>query len=292
MKNIKKLLLNAICLLFLQATVSAVYANPDSKIKHQAWSNIKHVVIIVFENTSSAAAKNQPYFKSLMSRGAFLSQYYAITHPSQPNYLALVGASTFKVTDDANYDINAKHIGNLLETKGYTWKSYAEAYPGDCYLGAIKDTYYRKHEPFMSFINVSTDPKECKNILPGKQFFADLAANQLPTYSLYVPDINNDGHDKGVAFSDKWLSNTFGAIFNDPKVMKDTLFILTFDEDDWSDNNKVYTVFLGAAVKEGANSSSKYNHYSTVRTIEDIFGLESLGTNDRKATPISDIWLP
>ncbi|STX51094.1 Phospholipase C [Legionella busanensis] len=263
---------------------------PVNTNRPSSWTNIKHVVIIVFENENSGNVLNQPFFKSLTTRGAHLEQYSALTHPSQPNYLALISGSTFSVTDDSIHNINAKHLGNLLNAKGLSWKSYAEAYPDNCFQGSKSGTYYRKHEPFINFINVQNSPDECAKIVPGEQFFSDLAADRLPTYSLYVPDINNDGHDTGIAFADKYFSKTFGPILNNANIMSNTLFIITFDEDDGSAGNKIYTTFVGAGVKPGATSTVKYTHYSTLKTIEDIFQLGTLGVNDQSAAEILDIW--
>ena len=74
--------------------------------------------------------------------------------------------------------------------------------------------------------------------------------------------------------------------------MSDTLFIVTFDEDDGRSKNNVYTIFLGAGVRKGATSAVNYNHYSLLKTIEAIFELGTLGMNDLSTTVISDIWLP
>lgn len=269
--------------------VSPVYTKV-SNTRPKAWDSIKHVVVVVFENSASADVMQQPYFKSLTTTGASFSQFFAISHPSEPNYLAMVGGSTFGVIDDSNHDINAKHLGDLLNAKGLSWKSYAEAYPGNCFKAAVSGTYYRKHEPFISFMNVQNTPSECAKIVPGAQFFTDVAANNLPTYSLYVPDINNDGHDTGLAYANNWLSTKFGSLLNNPSLLSNTLFIITFDEDDGSTNNKIYTVFVGAGVKPGAASAVHYTHYSVLRTIEDIFQLGTLGANDQNASDINDIW--
>ncbi|WP_131782916.1 alkaline phosphatase family protein [Legionella gresilensis] len=269
--------------------ISLVYSTVNSG-RPISWNNIKHVVIIVFANENSDNILNQPFFKSLTTQGAYLSQYSAITHPSQPNYLALIGGSTFGVTNNNIHNINARHLGDLLNAKGLSWKSYAEAYPGNCFQGSKSGTYSHKHEPFISFINVQNNPDECAKIVPSHQFFSDLAADKLPTYSLYVPDINNGGHDTGIAFADKYFAKTFGPIFSNASIMNNTLFIITFDENDGGAGNKIYTAFVGAGVKAGATSANKYSHYSTLRTIEEIFQLGTLGVNDQSATEILDIW--
>jgi hypothetical protein len=273
-------------------TLSAC-ANNESTIlaRPQSWDAIKHVVIIVFENTKASDALKQPFFKKLTTQGAYLNHYFAITHPSQPNYIAMIGGSTFGVLSDRNVNINATHLGNLLDNNKLTWKAYAENYPGNCFLGSSSGDYVRKHVPFLSFMNVQSDSVQCDKIVAGTQFFTDLAANQLPTYSFYVPNLRNNGHDTNVAFADKWLANTFGPTLSKPTILKNTLFIITFDEDDLSAGNNIYTVFVGAAVKPGVNSNVLYNHYSMLSTIENIFKIGHLHRYDEIATVIDDIWM-
>jgi phospholipase C len=254
------------------------------------WSKINKVVIVVLENTDFDEAIGQPFLSQLSQKGAILTSYFGITHPSQPNYLALVAGDTFGV-DNKNVNLGETHIGDLLETAGKTWKSYAEGYPGGCFLKANSGDYARRHEPFLSFKNVTTNPARCKNIVNADQFKLDLKAQSLPNLSFYVPDVRNDGHDTGVAFADKWLSGFLTDISQVPKVLEDTLFIVTFDEGSGGGDNRVVTIFYGAGVKPGATSDQHYHHYSLLKTIEGIFGLSTLGKYDQTASPIDDIWL-
>lgn len=289
MKRIVKIFCLILCLSFAaisHATHSASYARPAS------WSTIKHVVIIILENTAASEAVQQPFMKSLLAQGAYTDNLFAITHPSQPNYFALIAGDTFNATD-SNKDVDANHIGNLLNAKGKTWKQYAENYPGHCYLKKSASGHYvRKHAPFVSFLNVQTNPQQCENLVSADQFFADIAAHNLPTYAFYVPNNLNNGHDTGVAYADKWLKNTFSDWFANQDVLKDTLFIVTFDEDDHTENNKIYTLLIGAGVKVGAVSKTHHTLYSLLKTIEQIFELDSLNRNDKDAKVIDDIWLP
>lgn len=255
-----------------------------------AWKSIKHVVVIVLENTSPTLAGSQPYLKELKRKGASLEQFYAITHPSQPNYIAMIAGDTLGVTSDKDYTLNKEHLGDVLEGAGETWKVYAEGYPGNCYLEHKLGYYVRKHVPFLSFLNVISQAERCRKIVPASEFKNDIDNNRLPTYSMYVPDMLNDGHDTGVAYADKWLKRTFKPYFDNPTIMRDTLFIVTFDEDDRFHFNRIYTVLLGDSVKPGFASGRRYNHYSMLRTIEDIFELDDLGRNDLFAEPIVDIW--
>lgn len=248
----------------------------------------KHVFVIVLENTDASSALQQPFLSQLASQGALLTNYNAITHPSQPNYIGMTSGGLWGIADDNNHTVDVRHIGNLVEEKGLTWKSYAEGYPGGCNLSSVVGSYYRKHEPFLSYTNVQANADRCAKIVNSSELASDLAAGTLPNFSLYVPDINNDGHDTGVAYADTWLSNTFGARIKDPNFMKNNLFIVTFDEGDQA--NLIYTVLYGDSVQAGAQSAQAVGHYSLLATIEQYLGLGSLGQADATAQPITGIW--
>lgn len=274
------------------AQATLVYTQASSN-RPVSWNNIQHVVVIIFENVNASTTLKQPYFKSLTQTGAYLAQSYGVTHPSQPNYIALVAGSTLGVTSDSTTTVNGKNISDLIEAQGKTWKAYAEDLPSTtCFLGTSSGNYVRKHEPFISFKSIQSDPTKCANIVSSTQFFTDVAANNLPTFSLYIPNLLNDAHNTDVAYANKWLSSTFGNILSNSSILKNTLFIITFDEDDFTNVNQIYTAFVGAAVNPGSQSSVHYNHYNVLRTIEEIFNLGTLGTNDTSAAVITGIWQP
>ncbi len=254
-----------------------------------AGPSFKKVMIVVLENESVNASIAQPYLAQLAKEGAFLSDFHAETHPSQPNYIALTAGTTDGVPGNGAVTLDIAHIGDLLEAKGKTWKVYAEGYPGNCFLGAWAGAYARKHVPFLSYKNVQTDAKRCANVVEAGALDADAAAGALPDYSLYIPDNNDNGHDTGVAFADAWLKKAFGPRLKDAAFMKDLLFVVTFDEGRYTDN-RVYTALVGAAVKPGAVSNVRSGHYDLLRTIEDVLGLGTLGKNDAKARAIDGIW--
>ena len=190
------------------------------------------------------------------------------------------------VKGDQNININALHLGDLLEAKGKTWKNYAEGYPGNCFSGATAGRYVRKHVPFISFINVQQDARRCANIVPASQFATDIANGTLPDFSFYSPDLDNDGHDTGLAYADGALKRIFGPLIDNADFMDGMLLIVTFDEDDHTQGNKIYTALIGGGFEPGTQDNTRYNHYSLLRTIEDGFGLGSLHLNDETATPI------
>jgi hypothetical protein len=254
-------------------------------------SKVERVIEVVFENTNFPDAIAQPFLAEIASRGALLTNYYAVTHPSHPNYIAMVSGSTHGVTASDPITLDVRHLGDLLEARGFTWKVYAEGYPGGCFLDAVTGRYVRRHVPFLDFANVTNDFARCtRSIVPATAFDADVATHNLPKYALYIPDLDNDGHDTGVAFADAWLRARFGALFNNPELTRDTLFIITFDEGTTTGPNLVYTAFYGAGIATGTTNATFYDHYSLLRTLEEILHVETLHLNDEVAAPIAGIW--
>jgi hypothetical protein len=247
------------------------------------------VITVVFENTGYQNAMKQPFFAQLAGQGANFTRFSAETHPSQANYIALTSGSLQGVKGDGKYNLGVRHIADLLEEGGHTWKVYAEGYPGGCYLGTTKGRYARKHNPFISYVNIQRSPARCANVVNASQFYTDAAAGNLPEYVFYVPDLSNDGHDTGAAYADAWYRKSFGPLLNDPKAMAGTLLVTTFDENEGAAGNFIYTTLYGEMVKSGP-SAAPLNHYSLLRLVEDNWDLGNLGREDARANPLPDIW--
>lgn len=253
--------------------------------------HFKKVVWIVFENTNYNKALAQPDFKKLTQLGALFTNLTAEVHPSQGNYIAMIAGSKLGVTNDNVIDLQETHVGDLIERAGMKWKTYAENYPGNCFKGKSSGDYYRKHVPFMSFANVSQDSKRCLNIEDEKNFLDDFKKGSLPEFSMYIPNIKNDGHDTGVDYAGKWLRTTFGSLFSNLSSLGDVLFIITFDESGaLSPNNQIYTVLLGSHIKPGSLNSQSVKHPALLKMIEDEFGIGNLGREDLTSPAITGIW--
>jgi len=252
---------------------------------------VERVMVVVLENADYEVARTQPFLAKLGREGGLLRQSFAVAHPSQPNYLALIAGSTYGVDSNAIVTPDVPHLGDLLEAKGRTWKVYAEGYPGGCFLASGSDLYVRRHVPFLSFKNVQDEPARCSRIVEAAGLATDIRQGTLPDCALYVPDVRHDGHDTGVRQADQWLSETFAPLLSDPRFTANLLFIVTFDEARrWWRRNHVYTVMYGASVIPGSVANTRYDHYSLLRTIEDLFGLGTLGQHDATASPITGIW--
>jgi hypothetical protein len=246
-------------------------------------------IFVIFENTNYDAAMKQPFFKHLADQGAIFSNFLALAHPSQGNYIGLTSGSLNGVYGDGNVDLNVNNIVDLLEAKGITWKVYADGYPGKCFTGKKQGKYVRKHNPFISYVNIQKNPARCAKIVNSDQFAQDITQGTLPEYVFYIPDMDNDGHDTGVAFADSWYSHKFSSLVSDENFMANTALISTFDENAGSGKNLIYTSIVGPMVKQGMYPDT-LNIYSLLNLVEDNWGLGNLGNSDMTAKPIPNIW--
>ncbi|MGW3965507.1 alkaline phosphatase family protein [Amycolatopsis sp. NPDC005003] len=244
-----------------------------------------HIVLVMFENkkySSINGSSSAPYFNTLASQSAKFTNSFAITHPSQPNYVALFSGATQGVTDDscpANLGAKA-NLGRQLIDAGKTFKGYSEAMPSDGYTGCSSGTYRRKHNSWVDFSNV---PAASNVRFSG--FPSDFT--QLPTVSFVTPDMCSDMHDCSVGTGDTWLKKNLDAYAQWAKT-HNSLLITTFDEDSGTSVNQIFTTFTGANVKVGSYGES-INHYTVLRTIEASYGLPGIGGAASKS-PILDVW--
>jgi hypothetical protein len=275
----------------LLVLLSALFICSSSSAQAITNEHFKKVVWIVFENTDYASAIAQDNFKQIADNGVLFTNLTAEAHPSQGNYIAMIAGSKLNVKNDSVINLKESHIGDLLEKAHLKWKIYAENYPGKCFTGKSSGKYVRKHVPFMSFLNVTQDSSRCLNIEDESNFLSDYNKGTLAEFSMYIPNIENDGHDTGVDFSGKWLFKKFGLLLNAPQKLGDTLFIITFDESETSSpNNKIYTVIVGSKIAKGTQNSQAINHTALLKMIEDEYGIGNLGRDDSKAPVIKGIW--
>ncbi|GAA2879777.1 acid phosphatase [Actinoplanes cyaneus] len=242
-----------------------------------------HIVLVMFENKASSqiTASSASYFTSLAAQGAKFTQSYAITHPSQPNYIALFSGSTQGVTSDScPKTFTTGNLGAQLIAAGKTFKGYSEAMPSDGYTGCSSGTYRRKHNSWVDFSTVPAASNVRYSTFPADY-------TKLPTVSFVTPDMCNDMHDCSIGTGNTWLKNNLDAYAQWAKT-HNSLLIVTFDEDNSLSLNHIWTTFVGANVKAGSYSE-KITHYTVLRTIEAAYGLPALG-GAANVSPITDVW--
>jgi phosphatidylinositol-3-phosphatase len=245
-----------------------------------------HTVVVVMENHSYAEIIGNPaapFINELARRGALFTRSYAITHPSEPNYLALFSGSTQTVTDDGcPYRFNVPNLAADLLKAGKSFAGYAEDLPGTGSQVCSAGEYARKHVPWTDFGNVPGSVSRPFTSFPA-------AFTRLPAVSFVIPDLCHDMHDCSVAIGDTWLRDSIGS-YADWAIAHDSLLILTWDEDDGSQANHITTVFAGQMVRPG-RYAEPITHYTVLATIEAAYKLPRDG-QAAAATPITNIWLP
>jgi len=256
-----------------------------------------HIFIIMLENQLVDAVLGNAFMKQLAGQGSFLSNSFGVTHPSQPNYIAAIAGAPLGVSSDDKVDLHATNLVDLLAQKDVTWKAYIENLPQDK-TKQSKGLYFRKHNPFISFTNIRTNPDRLARIVHADELAHDIANNTLPQFAWYTPNIQNDGHTppdsfepgnpaRRVDFIAKFVEGFLPPLLAQPKFRTGTLVIVTFDESVPHSDNHIYTALLGDRVPVGMIISERYDHYSLLRTVEENFALGTLGRNDATARPFS-----
>jgi hypothetical protein len=217
-----------------------------------------HIVVVVEENHSFGEIignPQAPYINSLASGGALLTNYHAVTHPSEPNYFALYAGSTFGVADDANYAEPDPTLATVLQTAGKTFTGFVETAP---------PASPRKHNPWESFAEGTAVEKSFTT-----QFPRDFS--QLPDVSFVIPNQNDDMHDGTIAQADTWLKNNTDA-YAQWAVTHHSLLMVVWDEDDSSAANQIPGILYGANINPGIYNTS-YNHYDILASLAGSFAL-------------------
>gem|GEM_PF-5361632 len=293
------LVLGAIALLAthpLDAQTSKIAGNAQPAA---SGSGIQHIIWIWFENreTTQITQASAPYFASFAAANVNLTNFYAATHPSQPNYLDAFSGSNQGVTGDAycTFPASTDNLAKQLAVAGKSWRVYAQDYPGNCsdvqtFAGVVDGpgvagTYVRKHNPAMGFESVRLDSVQCANIQHLASF--DPTVN----FAFVAPNLINDMHDGTIAQGDAFLQAFVPLVTASPDWAH-TLLIVTFDEGTTNANGggHVYTA-AAAPWLPHANVATTYTHFSVLRTIEQVFGLPFLG-GAATATTITEILPP
>jgi hypothetical protein len=170
------------------------------------------------------------------------------------------------------------------------------------------DQYAAKHNPFMYFHSIIDSPSCGRHVVPLTRFERDLkTAARTPSYSFVTPSLCHDGHDKpcrngepgGLVSANEFLTHWIPIIRHSPAYRDGGLIIITFDEAASADasaccnepsgpnttmpgahgpgGGRIGAVLLSPFIKPGTVSDVPYNHYSMLRSVEDLFGLKHLG---------------
>jgi len=273
--------------------------------------NFQHVFVIMMENTAYKGLignPNAPWINFAASTYGLATDYHGVSHPSQPNYIAATSGGLNGVFNDSDITISVPNIVDQIEASGRTWKGYMQSLS----LCATKldnlcgnALYERKHNPFVSFADVQSNPARMASIVDLSQLNTDLAAGTVPDYVWISPDQCNDMHGRvgpasdACSFShtqglistgDAFLSTTVRAIMSSSAWNGNSAIFVTWDETDFPfvdvsgccdavpGGGHVVTLVISHSDHPARTSSVSYNHYSLLRTVQDGWHLGCLGS--------------
>jgi phospholipase C len=271
---------------------------PATAGRARAAGGPERIVVVVEENHSFdqvVGSPMAPFLNHLAGQGTLLTGFYATTHPSLPNYLALVSGDTHGITSDCGgCNLDAPNLVDQLEAAGISWKAYMEDLPAPCSDAHVAGRYAKKHDPFMYFASVRDDPARCAKVVPAGQLDRDLATGRLPRFAFVTPNLDHDMHGTGqgrddaslVRVADDWLRVLYGKLAASPAWRQDTRLVVTWDEAGGGGQGRccaglaagghVATIVAGPHVPAGRDATS-YDHYALLRSVETAFGLPPLG---------------
>ena len=213
------------------------------------------LLVLVFENHGRGQAMQQmPHLRYWANRYGQATDYYAITHPSLPNYLAIFGGSTFGVHSDCSAGSSgcvpaAASVFAQTIAAGRTARAYQESMGRPCQTDSAGD-YAARHGPWPYW----TGPRErhlCQaEDVPagtpgGGALLTDIRRGRLPVTGELTPNLCHDGHDCPLSVADRWLAGWMPKLMSGPDYRNHRLtIVITFDENDGSGPNRVALVVI------------------------------------------------
>lgn len=271
--------------------------NPSASVP-----NLDHIVIITFENKDYDRVIGNvlmPNYNWYAWKYTLLTQFYAVTHPSLPNYLAMIGGDTFNISTDCyGCFIDAKSLPDLIEASGRTWKTYQEGMQTPCGLGSQDESeYMQKHNPFVYFDPIRLDKARCEeHVVSLKNLQKDIDAGTLPNYIFITPDMCHIAHDCHLYKTDIWLGRLMKRMI--PALEKDgSNYLVILNWDEGQDNasccnltekggGRIPVVLISPLVKNHYRDATPYTHYSILKTISKAWGLPYLGHAANRSQPV------
>lgn len=272
--------------------------------KIYASSLIQHVFIIAMENHDWRDIKGNtqaPYINNtLLPMSAHAEQYYnpPNNHPSAPNYVWLeAGAAPVGQNDcaptDSGCSTNINHLSKLLDAANISWKEYAEDASGtNCILNF--STVDINHVPFSYFTDVtnnnnSTSANCISHERPFTQLITDLQNNTVAHYNFITPNLTDDMHNGTIQQGDAWLSQQVPVIMNSQAYKNGGVIFITWDEGE-GDDGPIGMIVISSFAKKNYANNIHYDHSSTLKTLEEIFGVGPLLGGAANATDLSDLF--
>src|SRR6266487_1722533 len=277
-------------------------------------ASFQYMVTILMENNglcdvtpslvSGCGSASNParYITSLAQSYGFNTHYTGVGHPSEPNYVALLGGSTFGYTSDGYccFQLNSPNLVDRLEAAGLSWKAFAEDSSGSGTCGFMPPRS-GDHYAFIDFSDMKTSAR-CANMLTttsplDPEFLAAINGVTLPNYVWLTPNDSDNMHSSSITIGDSYLAALVPLILSSRMfTTQNAALFIVFDEgNDFcptgnSKSDCVVAEWAGPAVKKAYSSTTSYNHYSYLSTLEANWNLASLTANDASAPPMTEFF--
>jgi hypothetical protein len=270
---------------------------------------VPHAFVIFMENSDPGEISRTsvaPFINSLRQRYGYAGNYYGVTHPSLPNYVAAIAGDFDNAYNDWNGNrFSMRTIVNQLQNHGLSWKAYMgglpyAGYAGDRYPQHGPALYQRKHDPFMMVNLVLQHPSLRRNVVPDAQLPRDLKSGNVPTLSFISPDMCHDMHgisailspcppvkDRLIAAGDQYLAALVPQIISSPAWKQDSVIFIVWDEGEQSTvgccdspatdgGGNVPAIIIARRGVRHYSSMKAYNHYSLLKTLQTVWKLGCL----------------
>jgi phosphatidylinositol-3-phosphatase len=251
-----------------------------------------------------------PYINgTLLPQASHAEQYYNPpgVHPSEPNYLWMEAGTNFGISNDnapaTNHQSTTNHLVTLLDKHGISWKAYQEGISGKVCPLASTGLYAPKHNPMVFFDDVTSgnDPASAYCIAherPYNELQSDLGNNRVARYNFITPNLCDDMHNSvgcsslnSVKNGDNWLSQEVPKITGSQAYKDGGALFITWDEGEGGSDGPIGMIALSPFAKgDGYSNSVHYTHSSTLRTVEEIFGVTPLLGDAAHATDLGDLF--
>lgn len=269
----------------------------EEEAPRQHGRGLEHVAVVVMENKEYGQVignRHAPWITRQAHRFGLASRYYAITHPSLPNYLAITGGDTFGIEDDcSDCHVDEPSIASELDDAGVSWKAYMEDMPSPCYQSLSGQDafglYLKHHNPFFYYDSIRTFP-DCQKVVPYSSLRQDLA-DTPPRFIWITPNVCHDMHDCSVRIGDRWLKDQLPFLIR--KLGPRSAVFVTFDEGattsergccNGAAGGHIPMIVLGSAARRHTVTRQPLDHYALLRTIETALGVPLLGHSAEAGT--------
>jgi hypothetical protein len=264
---------------------------PHRSVRAQHAAGAAHapsrVLLVVEENHELGQViglRRAPFLNRLAARGTLLTRYFAITHPSLPNYVALLAGDPLGIRGDCGTcHRRGRNLVDQLQAAGISGKAYYQGLPAPCSTAIRAGAYAKKVNPFRYLDDIRSSPARCHRVVPLGQLAADLRHGRLPRFTVITPDLLHDMHSGSVASADAFLRRLYRQLVASPDWRPGTQLIVTFDEGSSHrgiggrrGGGLVATIVVGPGLPAGARDPTPYDHYALLRSIERRFGLQPL----------------